>query len=518
MDFVKFCNLSAAGDTSVQGFICEEANLSEYAELTDLDNYSTTSSYSSGNSSPAEHTQIGDSANNSSSSSPNFNYHPQECDMDSNISFYPEQGTNNDLNRDLENDNLIQDSHCSLENTNIKCETETKKSKGGQGDPFLPPCRVCGQKASGFHYGANTCEACKGFFRRSIVKIIKKKEQYKCHKDKNCMIGPGRRSMCAYCRYKKCLDIGMSQEAIKTGRYTYEKKFRDTKEVFELRNKDLSNTSETESNSGDDEVDAFIERLIEIQEKLIPDFRQSFDPSTLLEKQKEIYLRYKQKQEVFGEMKSLPYNVYEEIYNETGLDLGNRFEKMGRIATSMEKNIRNIVDFVRIIPGFLDLSTKDQLQLIKSCFSDYWFLAAHKRINLELQVVCGSVNASFEELLGLMKKDYLDEICSVTKKLQQVNMTIEEVTLLRAITLTSADRCDLENPSKAEAVQWKLISFLRSHLKKNNSNPDVRFYHLIDTMTSMRNLESVIRDIHALRSKWPVMQDHPLVLDVIKCP
>lgn len=64
-------------------------------------------------------------------------------------------------------------------------------------------------------------------------------------------------------------------------------------------------------------------------------------------------------------MKSLPYNVYEEIYNETGLDLGNRFEKMGRIATSMEKNIRNIVEFVRVIPGFLDLSTKDQLQLIK---------------------------------------------------------------------------------------------------------------------------------------------------------
>ena len=26
---------------------------------------------------------------------------------------------------------------------------------------ILPPCRVCGDKASGFHYGANTCEACK---------------------------------------------------------------------------------------------------------------------------------------------------------------------------------------------------------------------------------------------------------------------------------------------------------------------------------------------------------------------
>lgn len=27
--------------------------------------------------------------------------------------------------------------------------------------PLLPPCRVCGGKASGFHYGVNTCEACK---------------------------------------------------------------------------------------------------------------------------------------------------------------------------------------------------------------------------------------------------------------------------------------------------------------------------------------------------------------------
>ena len=27
--------------------------------------------------------------------------------------------------------------------------------------PVLPPCRICDEKSSGFHYGANTCEACK---------------------------------------------------------------------------------------------------------------------------------------------------------------------------------------------------------------------------------------------------------------------------------------------------------------------------------------------------------------------
>ncbi len=28
-------------------------------------------------------------------------------------------------------------------------------------EPILPPCEVCGEKSSGYHYGANTCEACK---------------------------------------------------------------------------------------------------------------------------------------------------------------------------------------------------------------------------------------------------------------------------------------------------------------------------------------------------------------------
>lgn len=37
-----------------------------------------------------------------------------------------------------------------------------KNSKQHPPNPdSLPPCRVCGEKASGLHYGVNTCEPCK---------------------------------------------------------------------------------------------------------------------------------------------------------------------------------------------------------------------------------------------------------------------------------------------------------------------------------------------------------------------
>ena len=40
-------------------------------------------------------------------------------------------------------------------------EVALEDTMGGNDGPILPPCRVCGDRASGFHYGAITCEACK---------------------------------------------------------------------------------------------------------------------------------------------------------------------------------------------------------------------------------------------------------------------------------------------------------------------------------------------------------------------
>ncbi|XP_057555094.1 peroxisome proliferator-activated receptor delta isoform X2 [Hippopotamus amphibius kiboko] len=74
-------------------------------------------------------------------------------------------------------------------------------------------CRVCGDKASGFHYGVHACEGCKGFFRRTIRMKL---EYEKC--ERICKIQKKNRNKCQYCRFQKCLALGMSHNAIRFGR------------------------------------------------------------------------------------------------------------------------------------------------------------------------------------------------------------------------------------------------------------------------------------------------------------
>ncbi|XP_046407020.1 nuclear receptor subfamily 2 group C member 2-like isoform X2 [Ischnura elegans] len=70
-------------------------------------------------------------------------------------------------------------------------------------------CVVCGDRASGRHYGAVSCEGCKGFFKRSI----RKKLGYQCRGSKNCEVTKHHRNRCQYCRLKKCLAMGMRSDS-----------------------------------------------------------------------------------------------------------------------------------------------------------------------------------------------------------------------------------------------------------------------------------------------------------------
>ncbi|KAI3360778.1 hypothetical protein L3Q82_013014, partial [Scortum barcoo] len=105
-------------------------------------------------------------------------------------------------------------------------------------------CKVCGDVASGFHYGVHACEGCKGFFRRSIQQNIQYK---KCLKMENCTIMRINRNRCQQCRFKKCLAVGMSRDAVRFGRIPKREKQRMLLEMQNAMNNMMSNNSQLHS-------------------------------------------------------------------------------------------------------------------------------------------------------------------------------------------------------------------------------------------------------------------------------
>ena len=80
--------------------------------------------------------------------------------------------------------------------------------------PFVSPteelktCLICGDRATGLHYGIVSCEGCKGFFKRSVCN----RRVYRCLREKNCMMSRQKRNRCQYCRLLKCLQVGMNRK------------------------------------------------------------------------------------------------------------------------------------------------------------------------------------------------------------------------------------------------------------------------------------------------------------------
>ncbi|KDR16688.1 Transcription factor HNF-4-like protein, partial [Zootermopsis nevadensis] len=78
-------------------------------------------------------------------------------------------------------------------------------------------CAICGDRATGKHYGAASCDGCKGFFRRSV----RKNHLYTCSLSVIiaynvkillfvcCIVDKDKRNQCRYCRLRKCFKAGI---------------------------------------------------------------------------------------------------------------------------------------------------------------------------------------------------------------------------------------------------------------------------------------------------------------------
>ncbi|XP_076366208.1 vitamin D3 receptor-like isoform X2 [Tachypleus tridentatus] len=75
-------------------------------------------------------------------------------------------------------------------------------------------CRVCGDRAKSFHFGGLSCDSCKAFFRRSVQSAGYK--NFQCPYRRTCEITISSRKCCQFCRFQKCVNIGMEKGWVMT--------------------------------------------------------------------------------------------------------------------------------------------------------------------------------------------------------------------------------------------------------------------------------------------------------------
>ncbi|XP_023337649.1 nuclear receptor ROR-gamma isoform X2 [Eurytemora carolleeae] len=98
-------------------------------------------------------------------------------------------------------------------------------------------CTVCGDKATKYrysNYGTTSCFSCRAFFRRTISKG--NQELFYCGEG-NCEVNLNTRKKCQYCRFNKCIAVGM----------TY--KEQEKKDVAPQGSTDVPSSSSSSSNS-----------------------------------------------------------------------------------------------------------------------------------------------------------------------------------------------------------------------------------------------------------------------------
>nr|XP_061785961.1 estrogen-related receptor gamma-like isoform X2 [Nerophis lumbriciformis]XP_061785962.1 estrogen-related receptor gamma-like isoform X2 [Nerophis lumbriciformis] len=303
-------------------------------------------------------------------------------------------------------------------------------------------CLVCGDVASGYHYGVASCEACKAFFKRTIQGNI----EYSCPASNECEITKRRRKSCQACRFVKCLAVGMLREGVRLdrvrgGRQKYKRRI-DSENSPYLHLQHVLPQKKSFSTVGDNKVVS----LLLLAE---PDAIFAMPDPTVPE----------------SDIKALT----------TLCDLADR------------ELVVNI-GWAKHIPGFPSLSLADQMSLLQSGWMEILILrVVFRSLALEDKLVYAEDYVMDEEqskMAGLL--DLNNAILQLVKKCKAVGLDKEEFVLLKAIALANSDSVHIEDSDAVQRLQDVLHGALQEYEAARHPQDPQRAGKLIMSLPLLR--------------------------------
>lgn len=360
-------------------------------------------------------------------------------------------------------------------------ENGEKKKKGPVPRQQEELCLVCGDRASGYHYNALTCEGCKGFFRRSITKNA----VYQCKYGNSCEIDMYMRRKCQECRLKKCLTVGMRPECV-VPEYQCAVK-REAKKAQKDKDKPNSTT-----------LSPTPKEIIEIKEEpnltCVPNMKHSLRSTSrsLSVEQEELINRLVYFQDEFEQPSEDDLKRISGLPSETpeGSDSEIRFQHITEMTIL---TVQLIVEFSKRLPGFDKLEREDQITLLKACSSEVMMLRTARRYDFSTDTIIFANNHPYNRdnynVAGL--GNTADPLFNFCRHLCTMKVDNAEYALLTAVVIFS-ERPGLLEPRKVEKIQEIYLEALRAYIEYLSPNrPGVNFAKLLGTLTELRTLGNI---------------------------
>nr|XP_026497132.1 ecdysone-induced protein 78C [Vanessa tameamea] len=319
-----------------------------------------------------------------------------------------------------------------------KQEQQSDSASAGSGKAAAP-CKVCGDKASGYHYGVTSCEGCKGFFRRSIQKQI----EYRCLRDGKCLVIRLNRNRCQYCRFKKCLAVGMSRDSVRYGRVPKRPREAATTENMP----DLAKGSGTEPTpppeAEEPDADTLQNDLTrELAKVVITAHRNNNTYTDEVKRTLQLKSIPVKPERTNGEGSSR-----EPVISSTTGSMDALSTLWYNVAFRMTPSVQQVVEFAKRIPGFNVLPQDDQLILIKLGFFEVWLSRAAKLSNEESIIFDDGTVVTLGQLEIIYDAPFANAMLSYVNHINKLLLTDDELAMFTANLLIYPQRnglCDRE--------------------------------------------------------------------------
>ncbi|KAF7642968.1 hypothetical protein LDENG_00247300 [Lucifuga dentata] len=320
-------------------------------------------------------------------------------------------------------------------------------------------CVVCGDKASGYHYNALTCEGCKGFFRRSITKNA----VYKCKSGGNCEMDMYMRRKCQECRLSKCKEMGMLAECLLTEIQCKSKRLRKNTKASPGQ----STADETE---GTDTTD--LKQVTSTTRLMKEKVEITQEQQALIKVIVDAYNRHRIPQD-------MAKKLLQEQYNEE-----ENFLLLTEMATS---HVQVLVEFTKNIPGFLSLDHEDQIALLKGSAVEAMFLRSAQVFTRKMPHGHTGVLEERIRKSGI-SEEYITPMFNFYKSICELQMIQEEQALLTAITILTPDRPYVKDQQAVERLQEPMLDVLRKLCTLQHPHEPQYFARLLGRLTELRTL------------------------------